>query len=149
MLQTHPLEMLIAQELHADSKTESLVRNENTIVWLLMGDARALLQDDVEQPETARWLRTILAELLPALRDIRDNQFCAGCLSDLLHASTDWTVDPTELRGAFHVLIDTLDELAIRLEWNLPVAEIVPFADLRLARWIEETSSHSHRTHLH
>jgi len=127
------------------SETDSPERDGNLVAWLMMGDVRSLLQSDVEQAETVRWLRATLAELVPVLREIRDNQFQAGCFSDLLHASVDWSDNPDDLASAFHTLIDTLDELAIRLEWNLPVAEIVPFADLRLARWIAETGSFCQR----
>ncbi|MHC4876067.1 MAG: hypothetical protein ACYTGL_06180 [Planctomycetota bacterium] len=131
MLQTHPTVTLIAE---APTSPPAFERCDvNTLAWLLIGDARSLLQDDVEQASTVRALQATLAELVPALREIHSNQFESGFVSDMLHtspASVDCLLDE------FATLIDTLDELSIRLEWNLPVAEIAPFADLRLARWV-------------
>ncbi len=139
MLQTHP-----QKSLPAEARTPKPSRERcdvNTRVWLLMGDVRSLLQDDVEQIDIVRALQATLAELLPALRDVHDNQFEFGCVSDMLHTSPD---SAECLLDNFATLIDTLDELSIRLDWNLPVADITPLADLRLGRWIAETQMFAH-----
>ena len=144
MLHMHPSVPLAAK---AQCSTTTAVSAEfhhcapNSAVWLLMGDVRSLLQNDVEETETANRLRATLAKLVPALQKIQDNQFETG----LLHATTD-SPDAIENRfKEFRTLSDTLDELLIRLEWNLPVSELVPFADLRLAQWMSQIRDFANR----
>jgi hypothetical protein len=103
-----------------------------------------LLQHDADDVQTAQWLTATLAELIPKLRRIRANRFESGGLSDLLHAGAVETAVVDERLRDFRFLLDTLDELQIRLEWNLPVTELVPFADLRLARWMSDIGANSH-----
>jgi len=148
MLQMHPSVPLAAK---AQCSTTTAVSAEfhhcdpNSAVWLLMGDVRSLLQNDVEETETANRLRAPLAKLVPALQKIQDNQFETGLLSALLHATAD-SPDAIENRfKEFRTLSDTLDELLIRLEWNLPVSELVPFADLRLAQWMSQIRDFANR----
>ncbi len=78
------------------------------------------------------------------LNAIRENQFESGPLSDLLHGSPRNIEQTTDRLRDFDALLETLDELAIRIDWNLPVEEIVPFADLRLARWIAKVTAAPH-----
>lgn len=142
MLQIHSTKPVAEQDGGCPGEPRS--GDPNVTAWLLLGSIRSLLQENVEQPTTVRWLRTTLAELMPALREILENGFLSGAISDPLHASVGWTSDPDGLLKSFRDLVETLDELSIRLEWNLPVEEVVPFADLRVARWIAEVSSFWH-----
>lgn len=141
MLQTHPLEARTAKSKCPAASTGVLDYDANTIAWLLMGDVRSLLQNDVEDAETADWLRTSLASLVPVLQRIQESQFETGPLSNLLHTNSDCPNRLEKRFSEFRCLTDTLDELLIRIEWNLPVSDLVPFADLRLAHWITEVRS--------
>lgn len=148
MLQTHPSESRTAKSKCPVASTAIngvLDLDANSIAWLLMGDVRSLLQDDVEEAETADWLRTTLTELVPVLQWLLESQFETGVLSNHLHANSD-TAEVIERRfSTFRTLTDTLDELMIRLDWNLPVAELVPFADLRLADCMAEVRELANR----
>jgi hypothetical protein len=141
MLQTHPSETRTEKSKCPAASTAIngvLDLNANSIAWLQMGDVRSLLQDDVEEAETADWLRTTLTELVPRLQWIQESQFETGVLSSYLHANSDTPELIEDRLCTFQALTDTLDELLIRLDWNLPVAELVPFTDLRLAHWMSE-----------
>lgn len=144
MLQTHPSEPRTSKSTcpaASSAITNVLNFDTNAIAWLLMGDVRSLLQNDVEEAETADWLRTTLTELVPVLQRIQESQFETGAMSNQLHANPDTPEAIAKRFSTFRTLTDTLDELMIRLDWNLPIAELVPFADLRLAHWMAEVRS--------
>ncbi len=138
MFQNHLIEALTTPVKCAAPTNDGRDVDLNAMAWLLMGDARLLLQLNVDEAETAKWLTATLAKLLPTLKRIHENQFESGRLCDLLHSSPVDSDAAARRSSDFQVLLDTLDELQIRLEWNLPVAELVPFADLRLAYWMSE-----------
>jgi hypothetical protein len=148
MLQTHPSETRTSKSTcpaASSAITNVLDFDTNAIAWLLMGDVRSLLHNDVEEAETADWLQTTLTKLVPVLQWIQESQSETGALSNHLHANPDTPETIKKRFRTFRTLTDTLDELMIRLAWNLPVTELIPFAELRLAHWMADVTSFADR----
>lgn len=104
--------------------------NCDTLAILVAGHLREILQGPVDAVSMS-WLE----ELADALIDCLKTPDIAPSGNSRTSHDPDHIVRDTELLQLQADLISLLDELVMRIDWNLGIESLLALADLRLARW--------------
>lgn len=135
--------MMAAVEL-----TTQRLRHYSTLEYLLLGDLREILEEELDE-ENRRWLMVLLDALLDMLPREFELEEAGGYLIEVVEYYPNWAEQVDSLRDQHTTLIDELQQLRTDLVQLVP--EHVRTATIReeLKSWSNAVTAHNrHETRL-
>lgn len=122
---------------------ERVKSNPSTLIWLLVGDIREMLQDRLDA-DAVRWLRPLLDTLADAMECDCD----AGSdnwYTEMLEPFPEWSSQIEGMRREQRSLCRSLKTLRSHMELDLPLTTAAAELEADLSAWVGRMLDHSRR----
>lgn len=106
-----------------------------TLSWLLVGDLRTTLDEPLTE-ESLAWMEPVLDTLITSLKHCDAENVANQEILEMLAGAASWQSHVAALHQERRDVIEILEELSLRIDWNLPVDKLANDVGTLLGYWM-------------
>ncbi len=118
----------------------------DTLTWLLIGDIREMLSEQLDD-EAIRWLRPLIDALIRLMSEQAELEESTGWFSDMIEQFPHWSPRVERVQAELTMLCRSLSTLQDRIDWDVPFQNLAAEIEVELGLWINRMMRHHRDRH--